>query len=561
MDNINLLNVKDFETLSKQESKKIKLDIINRLDLIKIPVAYLPKVHADSYYFISYSHKDFREVYTDLLEFEDNDFSFWYDRGIPAGKSWKDVANKYIAPFECKGVIFYISENSLLSDAVYDEIMYVKKMNKPFICIHIPFSNDYQYQGESVKGKIYSVSQMLDIITANSGQISKEKAEALKEIFPDEHIYLPLAMDNQTKVEKIISNIPEQPLIDLDDDHKTVLSVNDINVSQIKADDFDFYKDDRDGAATVSFYLGDCAFANLRYLETITFPENNFFVPSGRYAFYNCINLKEINNFKLPGAVYDGMFCNCRSLEKVDTKYVRVIDVYLRAFKNCEKLTIDFEGAFSSLMSIQREAFYGCAKIRKFVGCKSIQKIGHHAFANCKNLETANLYKVNELGWGIFEGCSRLKEVVVDKTNEKYASIDGALYSKDLTMMIFYPHMKLSHMKLPKETTVLGSCSLAGIDSIISFKIPPQIETIGGNAFSHCNKLKEIYLPKKLTAINMFAFSECPNLEKIFYPGTKDQFFEKVNCMSYDFAYRDDKFQGVFCTDGQIPTQDLKRRF
>ena len=128
-------------------------------------------------------------------------------------------------------------------------------------------------------------------------------------------------------------------------------------------------------------------------------------------------------------------------------------------------------------------------------------------------------------------------------------------------MMIFYPHMKLSHMKLPKETTVLGSCSLAGIDSIISFKIPPQIETIGGNAFSHCNKLKEIYLPKKLTAINMFAFSECPNLEKIFYPGTKDQFFEKVNCMSYDFAYRDDKFQGVFCTDGQIPTQDLKRRF
>ena len=50
------------------------------------------------------------------------------------------------------------------------------------------------------------MSQMLDIITANSGQISKEKAEALKEIFPDE---LPASSTSTSEIEYFPSGIKD----------------------------------------------------------------------------------------------------------------------------------------------------------------------------------------------------------------------------------------------------------------------------------------------------------------------------------------------------------------
>ena len=114
------INYDELEERPLNEKTQIKIDIINNLDLIKIPVALLPGVHSKEYYFISYSHKDYKTVYPDLFMLENEKLNFWYDRGIPAGSNWKDIATKYIAPFDCKGVIFYISENSLLSNAIYE---------------------------------------------------------------------------------------------------------------------------------------------------------------------------------------------------------------------------------------------------------------------------------------------------------------------------------------------------------------------------------------------------------------------------------------------------------
>ena len=75
----------------------------------------------DNYVFISYSHKDFKQVYSDLAFFSYNNkkrVRFWYDEGLPAGDDWFSVAKERLSDPHCVGVIFYLSENFLRSPAV-----------------------------------------------------------------------------------------------------------------------------------------------------------------------------------------------------------------------------------------------------------------------------------------------------------------------------------------------------------------------------------------------------------------------------------------------------------
>lgn len=66
-----------------------------------------------------------------------------------------------------------------------------------------------------------------------------------------------------------------------------------------------------------------------------------------------------------------------------------------------------------------------------------------------------------------------LKEIIVDKRNKNFCSIDGILYSKDKSALYLYPTKKRG-----KE-----------------FTIPSQVQTIYMEAFKECH-LEKIYYPK-----------------------------------------------------------------
>ena len=237
------IDIKSFASLPLKEANRLKIEVINRFDLERIPVTCLPEVHQSSYYFISYSHKDYRKVYEDLFALEEEGLSIWYDRGIPAGKNWRDIVNKFMVPFDCKGVIFYLSENALQAPGVLDEILYAVKLNKPFIAINLPFESDYLHHGESVKGKVFKVREMLDILLENGVELPAGNVRKLQKIFPDDVIYLPLFMAAATKVEKVLSALPDEPMFTYDPSHKKVVCLNDPNAFRITEKDFDIRPD------------------------------------------------------------------------------------------------------------------------------------------------------------------------------------------------------------------------------------------------------------------------------------------------------------------------------
>ncbi len=89
-------------------------------DCPKVP---LPKINEDqNYIFISYSHRDYKQVFSDLALMYSKGVRFWYDYDLVAGKKWNKEAFQKIRDAHCSGVIFYLSENLFLSQSVIQEI-------------------------------------------------------------------------------------------------------------------------------------------------------------------------------------------------------------------------------------------------------------------------------------------------------------------------------------------------------------------------------------------------------------------------------------------------------
>ena len=91
------------------------------------------------YIFISYSHKDYKKVFKDLAYFSYwyRKGRFWYDESFELGVDWKADVKKHIRDRNCVGIVFYISENLIMSSSVVWEIKTVDKIEKDYCAISL----------------------------------------------------------------------------------------------------------------------------------------------------------------------------------------------------------------------------------------------------------------------------------------------------------------------------------------------------------------------------------------------------------------------------------------
>ena len=543
--------MRDIEEINKlpiEEQIEAKMEVICSFEYARdIPSIYLPETNSDRYFFISYSQRDFRKVYLDLFHLAQHDISFWYDRGNPGGKDWPFVVERNIAPFQCKGVIFYISENSLTSPSVDDEMKIIQDLGKPYIPITLPFEKDYIYKGESVKGKEYPVSEMIDILLKN-GEIDKKKANKLHEYFSDKTLYLHLGMPDVSKAEKINLCIPDIPLLVgkylpkityEGDDFEDILYIETINDSSVeKITKLDFIEllthleMDADGLYCVIF--GPSCLANCRRLRTVEIPEQLFILKIEMHAFANdeqFIGFKGIE--KLQCVILDGAFYNCSSF-KMDIDFL-TDRVGSYTFYNCSSLP-DFilpEG----LKTIGEYAFYGCSKFRmvgipetvtrieegayqacsKLYGVLTGKKttyIGSKAFSDCPSLMKVSLgSELSYIGDDIFSGCPLLE--FNEKGNINYLGDED---DKNPYLLAYSVVSKDEKIPGLERCRLISNRAFEGcVFQKRKLEIPDGCVFIGDSAFYRCN-LKEVYLPNSLVSMGTSVFNFCRSLTKVVWP-------------------------------------------
>lgn len=87
------------------------------------------------YIFISYAHKDKKEVYPIIDKLLNDGFRVWYDDGIDPGTEWDENIAKHIEG--CGYFIPFISENYLKSSNCKDELNFARDLDKDRFLIYL----------------------------------------------------------------------------------------------------------------------------------------------------------------------------------------------------------------------------------------------------------------------------------------------------------------------------------------------------------------------------------------------------------------------------------------
>ncbi len=214
-------------------------------------------------------------------------------------------------------------------------------------------------------------------------------------------------------------------------------------------------------------------------------------------------------------AIADGVFEECTKLEKV-TIPDAVTNIGARAFYRCARLK-DLVLP-KDLVMIGESAFSDCARLKDVVIPSSVKEIGAWAFASCRNLATCEIGAgVESIGVGAFAYSSEV-ELSLAEGNAAYTMVDGVLYNKGMTELLWCERTKEDAFKIPSSVTNIcayafqGCCDLAGVE------IPEGVVTIGDFAFSGCGAIADVVLPEGLIRLGAHAFQGCVAVTNLIVP-------------------------------------------
>ena len=214
------------------------------------------------------------------------------------------------------------------------------------------------------------------------------------------------------------------------------------------------------------------------------------------------------------------------------------------------------------------------ADTKEIVLPESLEEIGENAFFKAGYLEKLHLPKnVRLIGNDAFVLNYNLSKVTVDKENPYFSDLNGVLYNKDKTAILYYPVNKegesyeipetvttigfnafqwlapLTSVKLPEGLRKIDDKGLSG-SSKLFIELPENLEYIGNNALESCGfktitlpegisyigeetfayaySLQKITIPHGVTEIRDGAFMSCASLDEVVIPGTVTKIGEKV---------------------------------
>lgn len=206
--------------------------------------------------------------------------------------------------------------------------------------------------------------------------------------------------------------------------------------------------------------IGACAFEGCAHLTSVTIPSSVTSI--GDNAFHGCGRLTSVTIPDFVTSIGDDAFNGCGGLIDVIIGN-SVTSIGKSAFELCRGLTS--VTIPDSVTSIGESAFSFCIGLVSVSIGDSVASIGENAFAGCIGLTSVTIpSSVTGMGEGAFGGCSGLTEFIVDSANPCYSSVEGVLYSKDLTVLLSCPAAyKSSAFLIPSSVTSIGEYAFAGM--------------------------------------------------------------------------------------------------
>ncbi len=417
----------------------------------------LPEPDADEgYYFISYSHKDYKKVFKDILAFHQNSLPIWYDRGLESGKSWINEVKKKMTSYYCRGIIFYISENYLASESCMTELVHwMQNASKSALFVtldgEIGWDENNRLAAPVLQHAPESAVLLMPLMLVNNelpyeASIQDKIAQTAKFDPPELFEYTYVHGTNNPALQTYNMFLGRSAFVS---------GIVDKNVSSVTLPSTVVH----DGQVYRVHGIESNAFHHCTQLQEVIVPDGWMFVLEN--AFVHCPSLKKVK-LGVPGKLVGSRFgfiqkcfmnCPQATLEVAQDKYVS----YNGTFKNNNTLThVDFGGK---------------------------KNLSGDCFSGCTSLQSARLYKKDSMSDKMFYNCVALQEVSVTKSNRSF-----------WLNQTFYNCESLRHVTLPPKLRKIGNQTFAGCSSLCEITIPKKVSLIEADAFSGCTSLKTVVL-------------------------------------------------------------------
>ena len=477
-------NRKTYEELFKKIDHSVSIAELYSLDAVP-PINF-----SGDFFFVSYSHEDYRAIYKDIFLFQQNKLNIWFDRGMKPGSDWLENAEHFISQFACKGIIIYLSPNSFSSKAVLEEIRLSLIYRKPLIPVVL-------HKTDLVDGNIAKTF-------LSRALLSKEEEATIEKAFNSRVLYLEMDSPIESKVNYINNAKDETKLLEI------------VDINRISSP---VYLNSR--AKATGKMLTQC---NDPYCIRVKLPVEVNYI--GDATFTNMANLREIDLSKVK-EIDSYAFADCRQLKEVDLSALKhlgdssfersgVESILFPHFKTLkEKMddfdSIDLEEAYGDDDSAIEEDFQTLREgwMVEDEGATGEGELtlpnededeiepyfGKNAFASCLNLREVSLIETYPyVPEGCFHDCANLTKVVLDGPSS-------------IGNRAFYNCKNLQEVVFKAEDTPLKIDENGGFsDADYLLWKEKKMKVIGDFAFENCVSLKGFRLPSSLDSIGKAAF-------------------------------------------------------
>ncbi|MBR5344716.1 MAG: leucine-rich repeat protein [Clostridia bacterium] len=303
-----------------------------------------------------------------------------------------------------------------------------------------------------------------------------------------------------------------------------------------------------DGSSDTYFYRGYCgAFKECTNLQSINIPGS--VVRVGRNAFMGCTSLSNVTLNEGTQILAIDCFAQCSSLSTLvlpstlTTFAQNVIDGTRIASLHLPKSVIDFNGIVNDkyLQSVTVEdgnpvysawdgvlyrdngsflCYYPVAKadtsysIRE--GCSLVWT---DVFMDATNLETLVIPSTFQgfVAFGIYP--VSLSSIIVSPDNPYYVSIDGIVYSCDMTKLICIPpSLNIETYVMPDTVTSKTDYALRNLQYIKRLEISKDLYTNYQEGINYCPLLEEVIYQPDGSQQRILSMQTCPNLRYVQFP-------------------------------------------